>query len=264
MMTVCKSAIPKLQTTTVLPGQSYYQLTRRFIMFLRMYNNQFYSLLGFLGGSHTNRDYKDDPNAKPNLVAVSDVDQRRVLSIISKGLFAPDAFSFIPTSIYQKLAPNPYVDFETAALPTYRWDQPMRDQLSSTQINVLKAITQPDVIGKIANNAFKQAPKPNVFNVVELIQYLDTSICSEIRANQNVTELRAMLQQAWFDRLIALSSREATALTADARIVCRAQLKQALHSLNLVKPEKLNTFTKMHIADSIDKINKALNSMKVE
>lgn len=264
MMSLCKKTIPKLQTSAVLPGQSYYQLTRKFISFLRIYNNQFYNLSSFLGGSHTNRNYKGDPDAMPNLSPVSDADQRRVISLISKGLFAADAYDFIPSGIYAKMAPNPFVDIETATAATYRWDQPVRDQLSSTQINVLKGMTQPEVLSKISNNAFKQAPKANVFNVMELITSLDSSICSELRSSRNVSELRAMLQQSWFDRLIALSSRETTGLTVDSRIICRAQLKAELASLRAVKPEKLNAFTKMHISEAIDKISKSLNSLKLD
>ncbi len=264
MMSICKKTIPKLQTSAILPGQSYYQLTRKFISFLRIYNSQFYSLAGFLGGSHTYRDYKGDMDSKPSLTQVSDLDQRRVVSLITKGCLAADAYDFIPSSIYQKLAPNPFVDIEVATTPAYRWDQPVRDQLSSTQITVLNAMTQPDVLSKISNNAFKQAPKANVFNVMELITTLDNNICTELRAGRNVTELRAMLQQAWFGRLIALASKETTGLTVDSRIICRAKLKEILSALKAINQAPLNAFTKMHILETIDKISKSLNSVKME
>jgi hypothetical protein len=76
----------------------------------------------------------------------------------------------------------------------------------------------------------------------------------------DIAPLRRTLQRVWLDRMTTLLVKPPDHMPADARAVARMELKDIHERLakRLTPPAKLDAYTKAHLEDVKDRIEKAL------
>ncbi len=242
------------------PGESYWMFTQQLNMLVSLYARAAAMSSRFVGGLNLSGNFRGDPGERPVLQPVSGPKQREALRIVNAYVFAPNAFE-LPKSYYTKLAGDPFPDLIASVLSGSKTDYPMLDTFAAIQASAVRRIFSPAVLQRVANNEFKQRGEPGLFTLAELFGSVGKQIWTELDGSKPVSALRRQLQRAHLDLMIGMVVNQSSGVPADARMLAWDQLRTLKRRL-AGKAGSGDKYTRVHYAESIMRIDRALNAMQ--
>lgn len=235
-------------------GRSYWDFTRAFNGLMNVYSSSAASASRYIGGLHMNNNFRGDSREKPVLSPVSGEKQKEALKVLNDYLFAENAFNF-PKSYYGKMTSNPFpLTFTGAA------DFPMKDQFSNLQRNALRRIFSPAVMNRVANNEFKTGNPATQLTLPSMFSSVGWNVWSEVDSRKNINTLRRQLQRSHLDLMTDMVV--GSSASADAKMLAWNQLKQIKNQIARAKSGKYDDYTRIHLDESLMRINRALNAQQ--
>ncbi|HLK57071.1 MAG TPA: zinc-dependent metalloprotease [Chthonomonadaceae bacterium] len=242
-------------------GESYWEFTRSFNGLMNYYASSAANTLRYIGGLHYNRNHRGDWAEKPTLAPISGEDQRRALNLLNTFIFSEEAFAF-PKSYFVKMTDNPMGGLTLQSFLSGGNSFPIKDQLAGVQTAVLKRLFSSSVLSRISNNEFKVAKPSQTLTLPELFNSIHGTVWSELKGGKSITELHRQLQRADIDVLITMSVSPSGGTPDDARMLAWNELRQLKTQIAAVKDVSKDTYTHIHLEESLMRINRALNAQQ--
>ncbi|MBD2500290.1 zinc-dependent metalloprotease [Anabaena azotica FACHB-119] len=245
-----------------MPGESYSDLSDRFSSVLNNYFQNIFYTTKYIGGQSFYRlRAKENPSASRHRLPFEPVpveQQRQALSTLQKYIFAEDALNFSP-ELLNKLAPSRWYHWGSRPL-VGRLDYPVHDLILLLQGSVLRELLSGDRLTRIKDIELKSPPEKSL-TLPELFDTLQNGIWTEVlkpkAGGVKITSLRRGLQREYLDLLIAMVLRKEY-VPEDARSLAWYKLKQLNEKLKSVNTN--DDYTKAHLLEASDRIDKALNA----
>lgn len=259
-MQVARYLLMTLDRTEPKPGKSYWDFTRAFNGLLNLYSRSAADSSRYVGGLNLNRNYRGDPGEKPVLTPVDGARQKRALRLLNDYLFSETAFNF-PKHYFTRMTGDPFPSFTgLTASP----DFPIRDQLANVQRAALRRLFSSATLGRLANTEYKAADAGKVLTLTGLFQSVGATVWSEVGARRNISTLRRQLQRSHLE-LVTGMVLGTTPAPDDARMLAWDQLrtlKARIAAQKAAKGAPLDTTTRVHLDETLMRINRALNAVQ--
>ncbi|WP_066383371.1 MULTISPECIES: zinc-dependent metalloprotease [unclassified Anabaena] len=244
-----------------LAGDSYSDVSDRFNTILNNYFRNIFYTTKYIGGQSFYRLHgRERVSTKQRLPfeSVPLEKQRQALNTLQKYVFDEKALNF-PPELLNKLAPSRWLHWRS--FPQMgRLDYPIHDLVLLLQGAVLRELLAGDRLSQLKDLELKNPPEKSL-TLPELFDTLQTGIWTEVLQPKGgklkITSFRRGLQREYLDILIRMVLRQEY-VPEDARSLAWYKLRQ-LHS----KLQQVNTrdaYTKAHILETRDRIEKALNA----
>ncbi len=243
-------------------GESYSELSEMFDKVFSHYLRHVYYTTKFIGGQSFYRDHAGESNSRLPFEAVPVGKQRQALAVLQKYVFATDAFNF-PSSLLNKLAPSRWMHWGDRAMMG-RLDYPIHDSISALQSLVLKELLSGDRLSRLLDIELKSQPE-RAMALPELFTTLQKGIWTEVvepdKEPRDISSLRRALQREHLNRMTSMVLRTVD-VPEDARTLAWYNLRQLRDKLKkaLSHSGKLDEYTKAHLEETRDRINKTLNA----
>ena len=243
-------------------GESYSELSQLFDTVFFYYLQHIHFITKYIGGQYFHRDHVGEPHGRLPFEAVSVEKQRQALTALQKYVFAEDAFKFSP-QLLNKLAPSRWQDWGHD-VEVERLDYPIHDSIFLVQSLVLRDLLSSDRLARLQDIELKSQPK-QALTLPELFDTLQTGIWTEVLKPDGklvqISSLRRALQREHLNLLTSMVLRRAS-VPEDARTLAWYKLRQLREQLNktLAHSKKLDEYTKAHLEETSDRINKTLNA----
>jgi hypothetical protein len=242
-------------------GESYWTFTQQLNMLVNLYARAAALASHYVGGINVRGNFRGDPGEKPVLQPVPGAEQRKALRLLNAYIFAPNAFE-LPKDYYTKLAGNPFPDLIQSVLSGSKTDYPMLDTFAAIQGSALRRLFSPAVLQRVVNNEFKLRGSPDAFTLLELFNSVGWQVWSELSDGKPVSALRRQLQRAHLDTMIGMVVNQAAGVPADARMLAWDQLR-SLKARLTSRGAPSDRYTRVHYAESLMRINRALDAQQV-
>ena len=250
-------------TSVIQPkGESYSELSQLFDTVFFYYLQHIHFITKYIGGQYFHRDHVGQPHGRLPFEAVSVEKQRQALTALQKYVFAEDAFKFSP-ELLNKLAPSRWRDWGHD-VEVARLDYPIRDSIFLVQSLVLRDLLSSDRLSRLQDIELKSQPK-QALTLPELFDTLQTGIWTEVLKPDGklvqISSLRRALQREHLNLMTSMVLRTES-VPEDARTLAWYKLRQLREQLNktLAHSKKLDEYTKAHLEETSDRINKTLNA----
>ncbi len=243
-------------------GESYSELSEMFDMVFLHYLQNTYFITKYIGGQSFHRDHAGEPNGRLPFEPVPVEKQRQALATLQKYIFASDAFRF-PPELLNKLAPSRWMHWGNR-VPISRLDYPIHDSIFLMQSSVLRELLSGDRLARLGDIELKSKPG-QALTMPELFDTLGTGIWTEVLqpdgTSVTISSLRRALQREYLNIMIRMVLRTEH-VPEDARTLAWYKLHQLREQLNktLSQSGKQDEYTKAHLEETRDRVNKALNA----
>jgi hypothetical protein len=247
----------RLQRTYPTAGESYSDWRERFTTILTNYLQQLFYTTKYIGGQSF---YRVQPSAKERRLPFASVPvekQREALATLQKYVFAEDALNFSP-ELLNKLAPSRWRHWGSIP-PMGRLDYPVHDLVLLVQSAVLRELLSGDRLSRLKDIELK-TKSDNALSLPELFNTLQNGVWTEVlqpKGKLKISSLRRGLQREYLDVLMGMVLRK-EAVPEDARTLAWYNLKLLNQRLRRVGSE--DEYTKAHLLETSDRINKVLNA----
>lgn len=262
-----------LETRVVAPGEGYGRLRGAFVDLL---SDRWYALMvstKYLGGAMTARDHRGDPDARPALTTVPAARQREALRFVADAGFGERAWAF-PAGLLSRLAPERWRHWGTTGA-TGRPDFPVHDWALTQQRSLLARLLDPVVLSRLRDAELRALPEEPTMGIPEVFETLTLSVWAElgIRAGgkqghaRSTRSVRRDVQRLHLNALISLLVEPPAGTPEDARSVARATLVELDRGLAHALEEDgadLDAYTRAHVADSRERIERALEAQMIQ
>ncbi|MBD2362586.1 zinc-dependent metalloprotease [Anabaena minutissima FACHB-250] len=249
-----------------LAGDSYSDVRYRFNSILSNYFDNIFYTTKYIGGQSFYRMQAKEisssqPENQPQRLPFTQVPvekQRQALKTLQKYVFAEDALNF-PPDLLNKLAPSRWLHW--GKYPQVgRLDYPIHDLTLLLQSAVLRDLLSGSRLSLMKDIEIK-SPPDKALTLPELFDTLQTGIWTEVLQPKDeklkITSFRRGLQREYLDILIGMVLRREY-VPEDARSLAWYQLKQLNEKLSQVNTN--DQYTKAHLLETRDRIEKALNA----
>jgi len=244
-------------------GESYWEFTRQLNMLVSLYSRAAASASRYVGGVKIRGNFRGDPGEKPVLEPVPAAKQRKALYLLNTYVFAPNAFA-LPKSYYGKLAGDPFPDLIRSVVSGSSADFPMLDTFASLQSAALRRIFNPAVMRRVLNNEFRRADDGPVLTLAEIFSSVSQQVWSEMDVPKPVDALRRQLQRAHLELLTGMVVQPPTGTPEDAKMLAWDQLRSLKGRLMAAQKAGFkDTYTRVHVAESLMRIDRALNARQM-
>jgi hypothetical protein len=263
-----------LDTRIVAPGEGYGRLRSAFTDLL---NDRWYALListKYLGGASVSRDHRDDPGARPAVANVPVAQQRAALAFLADSGFGERAYRFRP-ALLSRLATDHWSHWGESPGADGRPDFPLHDWALAQQGSLLGQLLDPAVLARIRDAELRAEPGEPTMGLPELFSSLTDAIWAEAGVGargravrpRNIGSVRRDLQRLYLNMLIQMAVNPAAGSPEDARALARATLLDLGTDLGralAVPRTDLDAYTRAHLADSRDRIARALDAQMIQ
>jgi len=139
------------------------------------------------------------------------------------------------------------------------------DRIRSVQTRHLNNLLNFERIGRLIDHS---ALDTKNYSALEMLRDLRLGLWSETKTASNVMVYRRNLQRAYLDRMTYLMTKELDARRSrqyfnvnqsDVRALVRGELNQLQRALKAVSKMALNTETRYHYSDCIERIKRVLD-----
>ncbi|HEY4308251.1 MAG TPA: zinc-dependent metalloprotease [Pirellulales bacterium] len=251
-------------------GDGYERARQAFGVLLGNYGRAVFFASRYIGGVGVNRDHKGDPNSRPPYVIVPVAKQREALALLEQQVFSDKPFNF-PPELYNHLASTHWNHWGSDV--ALRSDYAVHEVISMWQDRVLSQLTGSLTLHRLHDAELKIPADQDAFTAAELLTRLTSTIFSEVDSlpqgdfsnrKPAITSLRRNLQRIYLKRLgsMALGQRGAP---EDCQTVAYAELSglNAKIKKALENNPKLDTYTRAHLTESSERIQKVLEARLV-
>jgi hypothetical protein len=255
-----RTLLQRLPALALKDDDSYDKLTDAFAQFLFATADLVAPAIKTIGGQYQNRDHVGDPGARPPFAPIPRRKQEEALAFVIDLAFGAEPFGVTPAALRSLGAPA-WVHWGVE--PTYggRVDFPYAEEIRKIQGAVLNGLTDPYRLAVLRDGELKYGTE-TVLTMPELFGRLSEAVWKEEwkAPAADVPALRRSLQRAWLDRMTAFVVDPPERLPADARALARRELRDVHGRLarRLAPPARLDAYTRAHLEDIEERIEKAL------
>jgi hypothetical protein len=185
----------KLVTKYSKPGQSYAELRSRYNSLQAQRFNMIASVSRYIGGVYVDRSFPDQKSGKKPFTPVSLAEQKRAVAILSKYVFAPNAFA-ADAPVFAYLQPQR----RGFNQPSNGEDYKVTNTVLNQQLNgALAHIMHPNTLNRITNSRLYG----NQYSTADVMNDLTQAIfAADLRSNVNI--YRQNLQTNYIKGLISI------------------------------------------------------------
>ncbi|HEU4525572.1 MAG TPA: zinc-dependent metalloprotease [Gemmatimonadales bacterium] len=262
-----------LETRVVAPGEGYGRLRAAFVDLL---SDRWYALMvstKYLGGATTARDHRGDPDGRPALTTVPAGRQREALRFVADAGLGERAWTF-PPELLRRLAPERWRHWGASGA-TARADFPVHDWALAQQRSLLARLLDPVALSRIRDAELRALPGESTLGIPEVFETLTRSVWAELGLRpdgkqghaRSIRSVRRDAQRLHLNAMIALLVEPPAGAPEDARSLARATLVDLDQGLAHALEEGragLDAYTRAHLADSRERIARALAAQMVQ
>lgn len=260
---IVQQVLPGLVDRTTKEGDDYTQVRRALNALLAEHGQSMFFAARYVGGLEVSRSHKGDKDAKPPFTLVSAEKQRAALELLQEQVFSDKPFQFTP-ELYQFLASTNWSHWGMAK--GNRKDYPAHGQVALWQNRVLEQLLSSVTLHRIHDSALKAPAADDVLTTADLIESLTKSIFAELDSIKEgdfsnrqpaISSLRRSLQREYLQKLSNLAMGQ-TSAPVDCHTLAYGELASVEAKMRqLLKSNvKLDTFTRAHLEESADRIQK--------
>ncbi|MCA8997576.1 MAG: zinc-dependent metalloprotease, partial [Planctomycetaceae bacterium] len=257
--------LPEVVDKTVKDGEGYQKARQAFNLLFNEYHRALGFAARFPGGVSVSRHHKGDENAKPPFEVIDAETQRDAMKLVTETAFSPPP---IDGESLNYLAVSRWSHWGTR--DPIRLDVPVHDDVLSLQESLLSQTLSSMTLDRILDNEFKVPDDKDAYTLAEHLDMIVNSIFSEWQApvegnvsnrKPAIDSFRRNLQRAAVRRLCAIVTH-GSGSPYDAQTLVRMHLRklqeQAEKKLDGGTP--LDAYSRAHLADSLARIEQALNA----
>ncbi|QGJ70104.1 Metal-dependent peptidase [Planctomycetales bacterium 10988] len=264
---------PNLLEQVVDDGEGYQKARRAFGMLLSIYGRSMFFASRYVGGLYVHRDHKGDPEARPPFVVVEAEKQRESLALLEEKVFNDKPFEF-PPELYNYLAITKWSHWGMS--DPARTDYPVHEYILLWQDRILSQLLSSLTLERLHDSELKVPGDQDVLTSAELLERLTDAIFSEVTNLEEgeytnrqpaISSLRRNLQRSYLKRLSNLalgrtsSPQDCQTVAYYELVTLQGEIKQLLAGKGRgEKSIKLDTYTKAHLMESLQRIDKVLNA----
>jgi hypothetical protein len=260
--------MPLIVDRMTTKDRGYERVRQAFGVLLSAHGQAMYTAARLVGGLHTSRSHKGDPNALPPFRVVEAQKQRDALALLEQEMFGSKPFTF-PPELLNQLAPTHWLHWGSAR--TDREDYPVHDVVLQWQGRVLGRLLNPITLDRIRDSEVKVPADQDAFTTAELLDRLTKSIMAEVEAlgpgeytvrKPAIGSLRRGLQRLYVTRLSSLAMNPAVS-SPDAQAIAAAQLRgleTKIGTLLAKNDVKLDDYSRAHLGEMRERIRKVLDA----
>ena len=244
-------------------GDSYSEVREKFNQVFFYYFQQARLISNYVGGRYFSRNHPGDPNSSLPFASVSVEKQRQALTILQDYVFDPNAFEF-PPQLLNQLAPSRWNHWGNPP-PVFALDYPIHDYIFWLQGNILHSLLDGDRLSTLRDLELKNPPGKTLM-LPELFESLTQGIWTEVlqpSSDQgNIDSIRRSLQREHLSMLTNMVLRRVR-VPEDARTLAWYELQELNGGIERTlrkKGDSLDTYTKAHLAEALDRIGKTLDA----
>jgi hypothetical protein len=262
--TIIRELWDRAQSRELAAGTKYEQLRRHFQRGFRLMTEVSDLTAKYVGGVTVLRDVAG--SGRQPITPIDAEKQRRALNLLTKHLFAVDAFKFKPEFL-GKLTP----DFDA------RWDQVSDDDVSvpvvtpidqsvagrvfSMQQSALRQLMRDSVAARLIVAPEKLADASRALSVAELYGTLQAAVWSELNSGASISMMRRNLQREHANLLASAVANPSARTPADARSLQREYAVELLSLLRKAASKPGQTIeVRAHVNESIALLDAALKA----
>ncbi len=247
------------------PG--YERVRQAFGVLLTSHGNAMNFAARLVGGLHTSRAHKGDPNAPAPFRVIEAQKQRDALTLLEQQMFSAQPFTF-PPELYNQLVSTRWMHWGSSE--SDREDYPIHEVILMWQDRILGRLMDPLTLTRIRDSELKVPADQDAFTTAELLDRLTKAILSEVDSIQPgdytvrkpaIGSLRRSLQRSYLSRLSALAVGSGG--TPDAQVIAAAQLRSLDSRIGalLAKGDvKLDDYSRAHLVETQARIKKVLDA----
>ncbi|MBT6919288.1 MAG: zinc-dependent metalloprotease [Planctomycetaceae bacterium] len=243
---VVQELIPQLIERFTADDAGYERVRQAFGVLLSAHGQANYFASRLIGGLHSSRSHREDPQARAPFRVVDAGQQRKAMSLLTEQVFSDQSYQF-PPEFYNQLVSTRWIHW--GAVDVDRPDYPVHEAVLMWQKRMLQQLLDTRTLTRLADNGLKVDPKDDRFTSAELLRTLTDSIYSEVYKLETgeysdrapaISSLRRNLQAETLSALgklalgvgsritlssVSFSSRSSVA-APDARSLANYQLKR--------------------------------------
>lgn len=256
----------RLMNEYVKDGESWTKAREGYELTLNLQMKNTSMMSNWIGGAHVNRDKKGDPKNRNPIEVVSADKQRAALNFVLKTAFRDDSYALSP-ELLSRLTKDFMAGFGD---PTW----PVHDRILALQSAALTQLMNTTTLRRVYDNEFRIPADQDAFTLPELLSSATDEIWSELDSDAEgdfttrkpmISSLRRNLQREELERLIDLTlpGNGSSAAYKAISNLCMMQLTELKKSIDGVlesKDDALDPYTKAHLAEATQRIEKALDA----
>ena len=254
----------KLMTDYVKDGDSWTKAREGYELTLNLQMKNTGMMSNWIGGAFVNRDKKGDPKERLPIEVVPAETQRDALEFVLESSFRDEAYALSP-----ELLARLTKDFMQGFGPDPAW--PVHDRILSMQSSVLTQLMNSTTLRRVYDNEFRIPADKDAFSLPELLDSVAGEIWSELDGDADgdyttrkpmISSLRRNLQREHLERLIDLTlpgNGDSAAYKAISNL-CIMELRELKDGIDGVMADSLDPYTKAHLYEAGQRIEKALEA----
>ena len=248
-------------------GGGYERVRQAFGVLLTAHGRAMSMAARLVGGLHTSRSHRDDPNAPAPFRVVEPQKQRDALTLLEQQMFAAQPFSF-PPDLVNRLVSTRWLHW--GASQADREDYPIHDVILSWQDRILGQLLDPLTLARVRDGELKVPAEEDAFTTAELLDRLTKAVMAEVDATgpgeyttrkPAIASLRRGLQRAYVSRLGSLAL--ASGANPDAQAIAALQLRGLDARITALLDKKevaLDDYSRAHLGELQARIRKVLDA----
>ena len=277
--------MPKIVERFTADDEGYQRVRQAFGVLLAAHGQAMYTASRLIGGLHSSRAHKDDPNAPPPFRVVDPAKQREALALLESQMFSAKPFSF-PPELYNQLVATQW--YHWGSKPVDREDYPVHDVVFMWQDRVLSRLLDPLTLNRIRDSELKVPADQDAFTVAELLDRLSMAVLVELETigsggytnrKPAIPSFSRSLQRSYVDKLarlalgggrfggagqiIVLGGAPVSETNPDAQALAAQQLRTVggrVKALLAKADVKFDDATLAHLVDLDGRIQKVLDA----
>ncbi|MEC8319896.1 MAG: zinc-dependent metalloprotease [Planctomycetota bacterium] len=252
-------------------GEGWAKARRAYEMLLRKHRGAIGIASNWIGGTTVNR-VKKGMDRDP-IESIPADQQRRALMFVLDNSMPDDAYGLSP-ELLRKMTVEKW--FDNGGIRDAQRDAtfPIHQSIASAQNSVLTQVINPSTLNRVFDNEFRAGPDEDVMTIPEVMEKVKVSIWTELdsrpdgrrtASNPYISSLRRNIQRSHLERLVDLAGESngfgasSTAVASISRHQLRELEEQIGETLSR-DGNRLDPYTKAHLADAKSIIDRVLNS----
>ena len=241
------------------PGESYAYRNSLIMGSLRTVFRQGQLAARFLGGMVGSRNHRGDTNEIPTLAPIDAATQRAAVSLIVRNCLSMDSLH-VPANVLLSLNQDYLQSDQTSNFSPNTYNAPLRDEISSNQIQLFAALISASTTDRMLENQFK-ASGSNVYTMPEHYGVVLGAVFSEIGQGKDIAPTRRDLQRFAVQSLITQAQAPIGSVNDDVRTLASDGLRKLASKIKsqLRNSRKLDAMTQAHLKDIQEQIYRYLS-----
>lgn len=228
----------------------------------------------YLGGVEINRDRKGTPDGRDPVVPFCSDKQREALAFVIANAFEPDAFDLRP-EVLAKLATDKQRHWGNIGSSEDAFS--VHDRIAQIQAMAMLFLFNPGTLGRIYDNELRVSSDVDSLTLPEVFRAVLDSVYRDLAApgtdaqfsnrSPMLSSLRRNLQSLATDRMISLALSDSPQMPRPVRTLALMHLKnldQRVGALLKDDPSKLDDYTRAHLIDLKERLDRALGVVRVK